>query len=798
MKRKVIDAAAAAALISDGDTVTTSGFVGIGVPEELLLAVEARFKDTGHPRNLTLFFAGGQGDGGEKGLNHLGHEGLLKCVVGGHWGLIPRVAALATQGKIEGYNLPQGVISHLFRDIAAGRPGALTKVGLGTFVDPRIEGGKVNDISTQDLVQLTEIAGQDHLFYPARPIDVALLRGTTADQAGNITMEREALVIDNLAQAMAVKNSGGVVIVQVERTVARGALNPRDVKIPSALVDAVVVANTSNHMQTFATPYSHTFSGRYRADTSDMGSMPLDARKVIARRAAFELPVNGVINLGIGMPEGVAQVVGEEGMLEHFTLTAEPGVIGGLPASGLDFGAAVNITMEREALVIDNLAQAMAVKNSGGVVIVQVERTVARGALNPRDVKIPSALVDAVVVANTSNHMQTFATPYSHTFSGRYRADTSDMGSMPLDARKVIARRAAFELPVNGVINLGIGMPEGVAQVVGEEGMLEHFTLTAEPGVIGGLPASGLDFGAAVNTDAIIPQNAQFDFYDGGGLDLAILGMAEFDAQGNVNVSRFGPRLAGSGGFINISQAARRVVFTGTMTASGLKFELREGRAFIAREGRMKKGLGRVGQITFSGAQALAQGKPVLYVTERAVFRLTSEGLHLTEIAPGLEVERDVLAHLDFAPIVAEVAPMDARIFTDAPMDLKAELLHLDLADRIALNPAGVILFINFENLRVRARADIDAIRARVEEVCGRLGARVDVVVNYDGTRIEEGIEREYFAMVDGLSDRFYRKITRYSGSAFMRRKLGQSFSSEQAAHVFESAADARRFLGRG
>lgn len=641
MKRKVIDAAAAAALISDGDTVTTSGFVGIGVPEELLLAVEARFKDTGHPRNLTLFFAGGQGDGGEKGLNHLGHEGLLKCVVGGHWGLIPRVAALATQGKIEGYNLPQGVISHLFRDIAAGRPGALTKVGLGTFVDPRIEGGKVNDISTQDLVQLTEIAGQDHLFYPARPIDVALLRGTTADQAGNITMEREALVIDNLAQAMAVKNSGGVVIVQVERTVARGALNPRDVKIPSALVDAVVVANTSNHMQTFATPYSHTFSGRYRADTSDMGSMPLDARKVIARRAAFELPVNGVINLGIGMPEGVAQVVGEEGMLEHFTLTAEPGVIGGLPASGLDFGA-------------------------------------------------------------------------------------------------------------------------------------------------------------AVNTDAIIPQNAQFDFYDGGGLDLAILGMAEFDAQGNVNVSRFGPRLAGSGGFINISQAARRVVFTGTMTASGLKFELREGRAFIAREGRMKKGLGRVGQITFSGAQALAQGKPVLYVTERAVFRLTSEGLHLTEIAPGLEVERDVLAHLDFAPIVAEVAPMDARIFTDAPMDLKAELLHLDLADRIALNPAGVILFINFENLRVRARADIDAIRARVEEVCGRLGARVDVVVNYDGTRIEEGIEREYFAMVDGLSDRFYRKITRYSGSAFMRRKLGQSFSSEQAAHVFESAADARRFLGRG
>ncbi|MEL6645552.1 MAG: CoA-transferase [Pseudomonadota bacterium] len=641
MKRKVITAAAAAELISDGDTVTTSGFVGIGVPEELLLALEARFLDTGHPRDLTLFFAAGQGDGREKGLNRLGHEGMLKCVIGGHWGLIPKVARLATEGKIAGYNLPQGVISHLYRDIAAGRPGALTKVGLGTFVDPRIEGGRINEISTEEMVELMEISGDEHLFYPARPIDVALLRGTTADQAGNITMEREALVIDNLAQAMAVKNSGGVVIVQVERTVARGALNPRDVEIPSALVDAVVVADVGNHMQTFATPYSHTFSGRYRADTSEMGDMSLDARKVIARRAAFELPVNGVINLGIGMPEGVAQVVGEEGLLEHFTLTAEPGVIGGLPASGLDFGA-------------------------------------------------------------------------------------------------------------------------------------------------------------AVNTDAIVPQNAQFDFYDGGGLDLAILGMAEFDASGNVNVSRFGPRLAGSGGFINISQNARRVVFTGTLTAGGLAFEVKDNEAFIAREGKMRKGLEAVGQITFSGAQALSARKPVLYVTERCVFRLTPEGLELIEIAPGLEVERDVLAQLDFTPIVGDVAPMDARIFAPAPMDLKTELLHLDLADRIALNASGTVLFINFEKLRVRARADIEAIRERVEEVCGRLGARVDVVVNYDGTRIEEDIEREYFAMVDWLSDRFYRTITRYSGSAFMRRKLGQSFSSEQAAHVFESAADARRFLERG
>ena len=640
MKRKIVSAAAAAELIGDGDTVTTSGFVGIGVPEELLLAVERRFLETGHPRDLALFFAAGQGDGKERGLNHLGHEGLLRLVIGGHWGLIPKVAALALEGKVEGYNLPQGVISHLFRDIAAGRPGQVSKVGLGTFVDPRREGGRIGDLATETVVELLELGGEEYLFYPARKIDVALLRATTADPAGNCTMEREALVIDNLAQAMAVRNSGGVVIVQVERTVARGALNPRDVAIPGALVDAVIVAR----------------------------------------------------------PE---------------------------------------------------------------------------------------------------NHMQTFATPFSHTYSGRYRADLGDQPKMPLDARKVIARRAAFELPVNGVINLGIGMPEGVASVVGEEGLLEHFTLTAEPGVIGGLPASGLDFGAAVNTDAIIPQNAQFDLYDGGGLDLAVLGMAELDRAGNVNVSRFGPRLAGAGGFINISQNAQRVVFTGTLTAGGLNYEIREGRAVIVREGRNRKLVEAVGQVTFSGAEAVARNKPVLYVTERAVFELRPEGVTLTEVAPGIDPHTDVLAHLDFTPLIDGPAEMDARIFGEAPMNLGRELLHLDLDDRIALDPERRTLFINFEKFRVRGHADIDAIRGRVEKICMPLSHRVDVVANYDGTRIDEEVERDYVAMVKGLEDRFYGTVTRYSGSAFMRRKLGQAFAREKAPHIFETVDEARGFLTR-
>ena len=256
MPNKTVSPEAAAALISDGDTVTTSGFVGIGVPEALLKAVEARFATEGAPNGLTLFFAAGQGDGAERGLNHLAGEGLLARVVGGHWGLIPKVGKLASEGRIEAYNLPQGVISQMFRDIAAGKPGTLSKVGLETFVDPRKGGGKLNAATTEDIVRLMEIDGEECLFYRSLPIDVALLRGTTADTAGNVTMEHEALTIDNLAQAMAAKNSGGVVIVQVEQVVARGTLNPREVQIPGALVDAVVLADPADHMQTFRTQYS--------------------------------------------------------------------------------------------------------------------------------------------------------------------------------------------------------------------------------------------------------------------------------------------------------------------------------------------------------------------------------------------------------------------------------------------------------------------------------------------------------------------------------------------------------------
>lgn len=640
MKRKLVSGADAAQLVHDGDTITTSGFVGIGVPDGLLAHIAARHAETGSPRDLTLFFAAGQGDGRERGLNRLSADGLLARVIGGHWGLIPKIGQLALDGRIEAYNLPQGVISHLYRDIAAGKPGTLTHVGLGTFVDPHLGGGKINDVTQEDIVERVSFGGRDCLFYKARPVHVALLRGTTADETGNITMEKEALVLDVLAQAMAAKNSGGAVIVQVERVVARGSLTARDVVIPAALVDAVVIAEPEHHMQTYATAYSHTFTGRFRA--------PADAA-----------------------------------------------------------------------------------------------------------------------------------------------------ATMPLDARKIIARRAAFELPVNGIVNLGIGMPEGVANVAGEEGLLEHLTLTAEPGVVGGQPASGLDFGAAVNTDAIIPQNAQFDFYDGGGLDMACLGMAEADRGGNVNVSRFGPRLAGAGGFINISQNARKVVFAGTFTAGGLDVAVEAGRLAIAKEGRARKFHAEVEQITFSGARSRELGQRVLYITERCVFELCEEGLLLTEIAPGVDLERDILSGMAFRPLLREPLEMDPRIFAEAPMGLKVDLLRLDLDDRIALDADGRRLFNNFEKMRVRSLEDVEAIRARVEAVCAPLGHRVDVIVNYDGFRIDEEVEDAYAAMVEDLEDRFYDRVSRYSGSAFMRMKLGRALARFAPAHIFETGTEARAFLER-
>jgi len=399
-------------------------------------------------------------------------------------------------------------------------------------------------------------------------------------------------------------------------------------------------------------------------------------------------------------------------------------------------------------------------------------------------------------LAQAENHRQTYATIYNPAFSGELKVPLDMLGLMTLDDRKIIARRCAFELPLGGVVNLGIGMPEGVAQVANEEKVLNYVTLTAEPGVIGGLPQSGLDFGAAVNTDAVIHQNQQFDFYDGGGLDMACLGMAQVDADGHVNVSRFGSRLAGAGGFINISQSSRRVLFAGTFTTGGLEVKVENGELKILREGRSKKFIHQVEQITFNGTYAAESGQPVLYVTERCVFRRGRDGMELIEVAPGIDVNRDILGQMEFTPIVRNPGMMDPRIFRDQPMELEETLLGIGIAERVSYDAERNILFLNLEGLHVRNRDDVDRVRRVVEERCQTIGKKVALVVNYDNFLIDAAVSDTYAAMVRYMETHYYTTASRYTTSAFLRLKLGEALARRRVApHIFETADEAHAFV---
>lgn len=640
MKNKVITAEQAIALINDGDVICTTGFVQSCVPEMLHAALEKRYVESQEPKGLTLIMCAGAGDSKGLGTGRLHHEGLLSRVIAANFGRMPKVAEAAQKNKIQGYNLPQGVISKLYRSCAAGQPGLFSKVGLHTYVDPRHGGGRVNEATTDDIVKLVEVDGEEWLFYKATPINVALIRATSADPAGNLSMEKEALTLDCLAQAMAAHNNGGIVIAQVERIVARGSLKPKDVRVPGILVDCVVVA-----------------------DPPEM-------------------------------------------------------------------------------------------------------------------------------------HRMNYGVHYNPALSGAVRVPVDHIPRMELDERKIIARRAAFELPLNGAINLGVGAPDGVASVASEEQVTPYLTMTTEAGAVGGVLASGSSFGSSVNADSVIDQNQMFDFYHGGGLDLTCLGVAEVDEKGNVNTSKFGGRLNGCGGFIDISQNSRAVVFAGTFTAGGLQIAVEDGLLRIVKEGRARKFVRNVEQITFSGPYAASKSQPVIYVTERCVFQLTPGGLELIEVAPGIDIERDILSQMDFKPIIHKPVPMDPRIFREEAMQLMEEITNLKLCERVSYDADRNILFLNLEGWSVRKKGDVVDLQKVLVEASVKAGRRVNAVVNHDGCRIAEDLYDDYAGMIQYMMKHYYKSTARYSTSSFMRLKMKEALSRRGLQpHIFESADEAHASL---
>lgn len=504
---KIISADDVGNLIENDATLFLGGLAMTGLAEEVLKGLERSFLASGRPRNLTTWACGAIGNGSDGGMVHFAHPGMIRRTVAGHFGQTGKeIMKMVFDGEVEAYNFPQGSLSHLTRHIAARTPGLLTKVGLGTFVDPRQEGGKLNGRCSEDLVRLVEFGGEEWLHYPCPRIDVAIIRGTLADESGNITLDKEGALLEQLSIAQAARACGGIVIAQVERVVRAGSLHPKTVKVPGLLVDYVV----------------------------------------------------------IGQPE---------------------------------------------------------------------------------------------------NHRQSIATGFDPALCGDLRVPLGSLAAMALDERKVIARRAALELTPGAVSNLGIGIPAGIPSIAAEEGVADLLQLSIESGINGGVPAQFGDFGLAYNPDSIIEQAAQFDFYDGGGLAASFLGLAQADSRGNVNVSKFNGRPVGCGGFINITRATPRLVFCGTFTAGGLEVEVGDGRLRIVTEGKSRKFIEQVEQITFNGLDAARRRQQVLFVTERAVLRLTADGLELTEIAPGIDLERDVLAHMGFRPLVRDVKLMDAGLF---------------------------------------------------------------------------------------------------------------------------------------
>ncbi|KAL3941727.1 MAG: hypothetical protein SGBAC_003971 [Bacillariaceae sp.] len=659
VEQKIVSASDAVELIRDGDTVAVSGFVATGAPEAILKAVGERFEATSSPKDMTVFFGGGPGDWATKGLSHFGKEKedgtcMLSRSIGGHYGQVPKVAKLALENKIESWTLPMGSISRMIRSQSTHSPGHITSVGLGTYVDPDLTGGAVNEAARQSplhkkLVQKIEIDGEEHLMYKALPIDVAIIRGTTADASGNISLEQESLLCDQKITAAAAKNSGGIVIAQVKRIAANGSIKPRNVGVPGPLVDCVVVVDDDDH---------------------------------------------------------------------------------------------------------DEL------------------------------------------------HGMSYLERYNPALTGELQTVMGDLEPMSLNIRKLIARRAFFRLEPNKIVNLGIGLPEGVASVASEEGMLDYITLSTEPGVFGGLPASGHSFGPAYNASSLMEMNQMFDYYDGGGLDMCFLGAAQINSKGDVNVSRMSKDLlTGPGGFIDISQSTQNICFMTTMTAKGLKIDIPgDGTLKIANEGKVKKFVPEVFEKTFSGDEAVRRGQNVIYVTERCVFRRSgkSDALELIEIAPGVDLQKDILDQMDFEPVISpNLKEMDPRIFKDEKMGTTSELFGT-LDERVIYHPEHHTVFLNMFGVTLNEPEDViwyaDGLRRIIKPIVDKHG-KVNMVANYDGFDLRKGLEPLFGEKISAVQEELYKSAKRYTGHAFKRAALKtsldmKSWNSDDLFDTFDTNKD--------
>lgn len=534
MTAQFITAKEAAHLIEDRWTVGIDAFIGFCLADDILGEIETRFVSEGHPADLSVLnVAGIGGDGKGRGINHFAHEGLMRRFLCSNLSLANRMYPLIMEDKVPTYMIPQGVLSHMMRALTSGKPGVISQVGMRTFVDPRVDGGKINraaetiDPADAYNVELIDIRGEEFLFYPAVPLDACIIKGSFADEEGNISIEKEAIHIEQYEMAAATRNNGGRVFVQVDARVPKGSIHPQKVAVPANMVDYVIVGTPGNTGQHF-----------------------IDDPRIL-------------------------------------------------------------------------------------------------GAQNGHPVA---------------------------SWSGDVRIPFDDISPMPFGLAKIICRRGLFEMVKGDFINLGIGISMDVSSVLNEEGRIDDISSSIESGVIGGVPAPGIATGAAYNPTAMLKQPDIFDFYDGGGIDFAALGAAEIDAQGNVNVSRFAGKVTGPGGFINISQGARKVCFMGTFTAGKHDIRIENGKLRILEDGPYIKFVKQVDHITFSGeySREKKRKQEVFYITERAVFELRPEGLTLTEIAPGANLERDILGKMEFTPRIADhLKLMDERIFRPEKMEIR-------------------------------------------------------------------------------------------------------------------------------